>query len=108
MGANMRHGPHHAAQKSTRTMSFPVMVLSNSAAVRSMVATLLLLRTWSVLDLRIPPGVSTVENDNTPYGIPEVSHRGTAGTARRSNGCAHQSDRHRSRAHRARDRDAVP
>ncbi len=34
----MRHGPHHSAQKSTRTMSLSVIVFSKSAAVRLTVA----------------------------------------------------------------------
>ena len=32
-GPNMRHGPHHSAQKSTSTMSEPVIVSSKVAAV---------------------------------------------------------------------------
>ena len=34
VGANARQGPHHAAQKSTRTTGLSVTVVSNVAAVR--------------------------------------------------------------------------
>src|SRR5947199_3677329 len=44
VGANWRHGPHHDAQKSTSTMSLPLTVSLNCAAVRSWVVT-----TWSTL-----------------------------------------------------------
>ncbi len=37
-GANMRHGPHQDAQKSTKTMSFSLTVLSKFSAPSSMVA----------------------------------------------------------------------
>src|SRR6201996_4241823 len=39
VGANCRHGPHHDAQKSTSTMSLPLIVSLNCAAVRSWVVT---------------------------------------------------------------------
>src|ERR1700740_2971217 len=39
VGANWRHGPHQDAQKSTSTMSLPLMVSLNSSAVRSLVVT---------------------------------------------------------------------
>src|SRR5690606_29239229 len=38
IGANIRHGPHQDAQKSTRTMSLSLMVRSKFSAPRSMVA----------------------------------------------------------------------
>ena len=41
VGANARHGPHHDAQKSTSTMSLSLMMPLNSAAVMSLVLTLL-------------------------------------------------------------------
>ena len=39
VGANWRHGPHHSAQKSTRTMSLSATVFSNASAVSWVVAT---------------------------------------------------------------------
>lgn len=37
-GAKLRHGPHHAAQKSTRTMPSPFTVVSKVSSVSSVVA----------------------------------------------------------------------
>src|SRR3990172_10096201 len=39
VGPNIRHGPHHAAQKSTSTVSLPVIVDSKLSLVSSTVAT---------------------------------------------------------------------
>src|SRR5665647_2794649 len=71
-GANIRHGPHQAAQKSTNTMSLSAMVDSKVASVRLTVDMLLLGgRGLSVHQYRIPLGVSTP--DRARYSRP-VGH----------------------------------
>src|SRR5699024_1290041 len=42
IGPNILHGPHHSAQKSTKTMSLPLTVSSKVSSVISVVATILL------------------------------------------------------------------
>src|SRR5689334_16905068 len=60
MGANMRHGPHHDAQKSTSTMSLLVTVSSKVSLVRVTVA----IRGWNLLGTaRIPTRRLGIEDD---------------------------------------------
>src|SRR5450830_651203 len=62
-GANIRHGPHQAAQKSTNTMSLSAMVDSKVVSVRLTVDMLLLGgRGLSGHQYRIPLGVSTPDH----------------------------------------------
>src|SRR5215204_4466047 len=49
MGPNRLHGPHHSAQKSTKTMSLSVMVSSKLSAEISIVAMPMLLVTNGLL-----------------------------------------------------------
>ena len=51
IGANWRHGPHHAAQKSTRTISLSTIVCSKVAAVVD--------------------GCHAGQNTPAPWGIPQ-------------------------------------
>src|SRR5487761_1062401 len=65
MGANIRHGPHQLAQKSTNTTSFDVTVSSKLLLSSATVATVVLL----MQDL---PSMFT---HYTPWGIPDGRRR---------------------------------
>src|SRR5688500_13094549 len=67
MGANWRHGPHQAAQKSTSTSSFSVIVLSKLSAVSVMAA---MGDPLGPVDLKDTPGGVYVLVCHTPGGIP--------------------------------------
>src|SRR5450756_2730864 len=69
MGPNMRHGPHHEAQKSTSTMPLPSMVCSKVSADSSTVA------------MEFPSGANSV-SPSEPRVPPQV-FRAPVGTARR-------------------------
>src|SRR4051794_2659644 len=79
VGANCRHGPHHAAQKSTRTMSLSATVFSNCAAVSSIV---LMCRFLQVVDDRRP---QRAPNGCVLYPLqrPGTSHHSAPGTTYR-------------------------
>src|SRR5665648_660330 len=89
-GANIRHGPHQAAQKSTNTMSLSAMVDSKVAWVRLTVDMLLLGgRGLSGHQYRIPLGVSTPDRArySRPVGHAVVRPGPSGGSRGRRDAC---------------------